>query len=189
MLVVAVWLYQNADNLRFGIGRISTSQLAILGLSPKQTGTGHWKDEFPSDWQEVVHTNLRTNEKHIADVQTADGLTIEFQHSLPRTRRNTGAAEVLQTAYLDHRDAQPESDSTNARFFKMGLGAPVCSNPKAYTLCWYSQSKLLHKWGEPEIDAHLDFRHPGAIWRLMDFDGDAKGGLVIPVDRDQLASS
>ena len=39
-----------------------------------------WKNEFPIDWQEVVHTS-KTGEKHIADIKTPNGLVVEFQHS------------------------------------------------------------------------------------------------------------
>jgi hypothetical protein len=39
-----------------------------------------WKNEFPVDWQEVIH--LASNgEKHVADVKTQVGTVIEFQHS------------------------------------------------------------------------------------------------------------
>lgn len=40
-----------------------------------------WKDKFPEDWQEVTFVDKRTGEKHIADIHTIHGLTIEFQHS------------------------------------------------------------------------------------------------------------
>jgi competence protein CoiA len=39
-----------------------------------------WKGQFPLDWQEVVHRD-GSGERHIADVKTADGWVIEFQHS------------------------------------------------------------------------------------------------------------
>ena len=39
-----------------------------------------WKNYFPQDWQEVVHS-AGDGEKHIADVKTPSGLVIEFQHS------------------------------------------------------------------------------------------------------------
>lgn len=47
-----------------------------------------WKSHFPDEWQEVVHT-ADTGERHIADVRTARGWTIEFQHShlAPNERR------------------------------------------------------------------------------------------------------
>jgi competence protein CoiA len=39
-----------------------------------------WKDQFPADWQEVVH-RAEDGERHIADVKTQNGWVIEFQHS------------------------------------------------------------------------------------------------------------
>lgn len=39
-----------------------------------------WKDRFPFAWQEVILKDV-TGEKHISDVRTDKGLTIEFQHS------------------------------------------------------------------------------------------------------------
>lgn len=40
-----------------------------------------WKEKFPEDWREIIHYDLKTNEKHIADVKTAGGMVIEFQYS------------------------------------------------------------------------------------------------------------
>lgn len=40
-----------------------------------------WKNNFPIEWQEIIMHDERTNEKHIADVQTKGGLVVEFQHS------------------------------------------------------------------------------------------------------------
>lgn len=39
-----------------------------------------WKSLFPENWQEVI-LHDQNGEKHIADVRTEHGLTIEFQHS------------------------------------------------------------------------------------------------------------
>jgi competence protein CoiA len=39
-----------------------------------------WKNQFPSEWQEVIH-HAGNGEKHIADVKTEAGWTLEFQHS------------------------------------------------------------------------------------------------------------
>lgn len=40
-----------------------------------------WKDYFPKDWQEIVHFDSLTNEKHVADIKTDKGVYIEFQNS------------------------------------------------------------------------------------------------------------
>src|SRR5690606_19672397 len=39
-----------------------------------------WKAKFPPQWREVIRHDP-SGERHIADVQTRFGLTIEFQHS------------------------------------------------------------------------------------------------------------
>ena len=39
-----------------------------------------WKNQFPSEWQEIVHFS-ESGEKHIADVKTGEGWVLEFQHS------------------------------------------------------------------------------------------------------------
>lgn len=40
-----------------------------------------WKGKFPTHWQEVIRHDDASGEKHIADVCTEHGLTVEFQHS------------------------------------------------------------------------------------------------------------
>lgn len=40
-----------------------------------------WKNYFAPSWQEVIHTDNETGEKHIADVKTEEGWVVEFQHS------------------------------------------------------------------------------------------------------------
>jgi competence protein CoiA len=40
-----------------------------------------WKNEFPLRWQELILRDETTNERHIADVFTLAGLTVEVQHS------------------------------------------------------------------------------------------------------------
>lgn len=41
----------------------------------------NWKNEFPLRWQEVIFKDKATGERHIADVHTLAGLTVEIQHS------------------------------------------------------------------------------------------------------------
>jgi len=40
-----------------------------------------WKNCFPEEWQEVVHFDGDSGEKHIADVKTPSELVLEFQNS------------------------------------------------------------------------------------------------------------
>lgn len=41
-----------------------------------------WQNQFPIENQEIVVFDKNTNEKHIADIHTNEGITIEIQHSL-----------------------------------------------------------------------------------------------------------
>jgi len=41
----------------------------------------NWKNNYPTEWQEIVLFDEQTGEKHIADVQTIHNLVMEFQHS------------------------------------------------------------------------------------------------------------
>jgi len=52
-----------------------------------------WKGKFPIDWQEVVHIDGDSGEKHIADVITESEWVLEFQHSYlkPEERRSRNA--------------------------------------------------------------------------------------------------
>lgn len=47
-----------------------------------------WKNEFPVDWQEVVHL-AQSGEKYVADVRTQGGMVIEFQHSFLKVEERT----------------------------------------------------------------------------------------------------
>jgi len=40
-----------------------------------------WKNNFLKECQEIIMYDVKTGEKHIADVKTRTGIIIEFQHS------------------------------------------------------------------------------------------------------------
>lgn len=52
-----------------------------------------WKNYFPESWQEIIKYDEKTGEKHIADVCTEKGFTLEFQHSAikPEERKSREA--------------------------------------------------------------------------------------------------
>ena len=47
---------------------------------PEKEWHRNWKDNFPTAWQEVIQYDP-SGEKHIADVHTEHGVTLEIQHS------------------------------------------------------------------------------------------------------------
>ena len=50
-------------------------------LSPETKWHSNWKNKFPKEWQEIRCKDNETGEIHIADVKTASGFVLEFQHS------------------------------------------------------------------------------------------------------------
>lgn len=48
---------------------------------PETQWHSDWKSCFPDEYQEIVHFDSATGEKHIADVKTETAMVIEFQHS------------------------------------------------------------------------------------------------------------
>lgn len=55
-----------------------------LWWEPETEWHRSWKNEFPSDWQEKSQIDVKTGEKHIADIITDQNFVIEFQHSYIR---------------------------------------------------------------------------------------------------------
>jgi competence protein CoiA len=56
-----------------------------------------WKNAFSIEWQENALFDERTGEKHIADVRTADGLILEFQHSAIAQKERTSREQFYKS--------------------------------------------------------------------------------------------
>lgn len=59
----------------------SRNKMCDTWWEPETEWHRRWKSKFPEEWQEDFLTDVRTGEKHIADLRTDKGLVIEFQHS------------------------------------------------------------------------------------------------------------
>lgn len=53
----------------------------------------NWKNQFPKEWQEIIQRD-ESDEKHIADLITSSGWTIEFQHS-PISKEERGSRDYF----------------------------------------------------------------------------------------------
>lgn len=140
----------------------------------------NWKNHFPVEWQEVIHIDQITGEKHIADVKNPFGLVIEFQNSNIKPEE----MESRENFYKEmiwvvngHRDDLTES------YFNMGLRGPIQNNPLAYQVKWYGKSKFLPNWGNSKVKVYLDFGKD-VVWRLVFFDTKDKVGAVGPLSKD-----
>ena len=148
----------------------------------------NWKNQFPVDWQEIVHTDQTTGEKHVADVKTPFGLVIEFQHS-PIELRELESREAFYENLIWVVDG--DRGSADPQNFNMGLSTtePASFEPLAYSFGWWSRSRLLHNWAEATSHVYLDFGEEELLWRLAHFDADANGGVAIPTTREWLVDA
>ncbi|NCN85412.1 MAG: hypothetical protein GW808_02035 [Sphingomonadales bacterium] len=138
-----------------------------------------WKNQFPVDWQERVHFDSATGEKHIADVKTPHGLVIEIQHSTIDTTEVQCREEFYKNMIWIIDGNRGELDSS---YFNMGRGGPIQNDPLAYAIQWFGRGRLLHNWSQVSKDVYLDFGED-VIWRLILFDTQTKQGAVGPIKK------
>ncbi len=143
-----------------------------------------WKNEFPNDWQEVTHFDPLTGEKHVADVKTASGRVIEFQHSPMKPEELKAREEFYQNLVWIVDGNRGELD---VNYFRLGLGkrqdAP--NHPTIFPFAWYGRSKLFEIWWAADCPVFIDFGDP-VVWRLALYDRQKKGGVVGPILREDL---
>lgn len=116
-----------------------------------------WKNQFPKEWQEVVHTD-RTGEKHIADVKTAESWVLEFQHSAikpeERNSRNSFYSNivwVIDGLRLDKDKSQFEDAYKSGQQIMFGK-IPITRISKS------TKSRLIRNWGSLNICVFFDFQ-------------------------------
>ena len=139
----------------------------------------NWKNQFPSTWQEVVHTDQETGEKHIADIKTPYGLVIEFQHSAIE-QRELKSREAFYENLIWVVDG--DRGSLDPGYFSVGLGTkdPASYVPLAYWLQWWGKSRLLHNWADVASDVYIDFGHGDRIWKFAHFEPEDNVAIVMP---------
>ena len=143
----------------------------------------NWKGQFPTAWQEVVHVDRNSGERHIADVKTPFGLVIEFQHS-PIENAELQSREEFYKNLIWIVDG--DRGSTDPQYFYMGLltRKPESFSPLVYCFGWSGQSRLLHSWAQASSPVYLDFGDENVIWKLVHFDPHDHRGFVMPTKRE-----
>ena len=135
-----------------------------------------WKDRFPLDWQEVVHCDHATGEKHIADVKTPHRLVVEIQNSPihpeeMRSRENF-YSKLVWIVNGNRRGVDGRSQTLDRSYFNMGRSSdPICHDPLAFPVEWLGKSKLVHNWSKSSAVVYFDFGD-GILWRLDSFEPD-----------------
>ena len=133
-----------------------------------------WKDQFPLDWQEVVHRDPVTGEKHIADVKTPHGLVVEMQnspiHPEEMRSREDFYSKIIWIVNGDRQGTDGRSQTLDRSYFDMGRSShPIRLDPIAFPVEWLGKSKLLHNWSKATAAVYFDFGDR-ILWRLDSFE-------------------
>ena len=140
-----------------------------------------WKNQFPTDWQEIVHT-AEGGERHIADVKTHDGWVIEFQHS------NISPAERLSRETF-YQSLIWVVDGTRRKrdviHFSRALGSGESRDPLS-TKRRISAPKgaLLRDWAGSHAHVFFDFGDEQSLWWLFP-ESDERRAYIQRISRTQ----
>lgn len=118
-----------------------------------------WKNEFPEDWQEIVHFD-QAGEKHVADVKTNTGLVVEFQHSYlnpeERRSRNDFYKNII---WLVDGTRRP----TDIQQFETVLKESSCilEKPMTRRVSFPEECRLISEWADLGSFVFFDFNKDG----------------------------
>lgn len=128
----------------------------------------NWKNQFADDWQEV-RQQAEDGEMHIADVKTAHGLVIEFQHS-HLAAEERGAREVFYGRMVWVVDGL-RLKRDKPRFFKvLNEGVDRCREPLVREV-FPDDCALIRKWVDSRVPVFFDFGELD-LWYLNPNSGD-----------------
>ena len=145
-----------------------------------------WKSRFPADWREVIHTDERTGERHIADVKTPHGLVIKFQRS-PIDYDELVSREAFYQNMIWVVDG--DCGSSNPGYFSIGFSwEPASFRPLVHLVKWWGPSRLLHKWNEATAPVYIEFGFRG-LWRFLEFCPEDNVGAFSPLDQEWLVEA
>lgn len=123
-----------------------------------------WKGHFPEDWQEVIQESEQ-GEKHIADVKTARGWVLEFQHSpINPEERHSREAFYKQLIWVVDGTRRKKD---RAQFSQaLNSGQVVKAFPKMRRII-ADECVLVREWSSSASRVFLDFREGGTVWWLL----------------------
>jgi hypothetical protein len=143
-----------------------------------------WKEQFSPAWQEVLHVDPSTGERHIADVKSGDGLVLEFQHS-PLDLAELRAREAFYERLVWVVDGM--RGPLDRDHFHIGLEKPTADAPALHPFQWFARGKLFHAWRLARAPVFFDFGHD-VLWRLVAFDPRSRKGMVEAFGRERFVT-
>jgi competence protein CoiA len=127
-----------------------------------------WKDEFPKEWQEVIHY-ADDGEKHIADVKTPQGWVLEFQHSAIKSEERMARTEFYPKLVWIVDGTRRKNDYK--QFFSDVADLGSLDTKPPIQKIFKGFSRLLSEWDGLSSPVFVDFGHletnPDALWCLL----------------------
>lgn len=127
-----------------------------------------WKDQFPSDRQEIVHRDEQTGEKHIADVKTRFELVIEFQHSYIKPEERKARENFYQKMIWVADGSRLKRDFPR---FRNGMKDASYTGTNGFYLVSFPDECFPRNWLDSSVPVFFDFRNAEATHlenKLMD---------------------
>lgn len=122
-----------------------------------------WKNCFPMDWQEIIHQD-KNGERHIADVKTAQGWVLEFQHSFLKPEERRARNAFYEKLIWVVNGVRRMRDKT--QFFKLLHEMnPISTNPHIRKV-YLDECALLKEWSGIHCPVFIDFEEDD-LWCLM----------------------
>ena len=138
-----------------------------------------WKNNFPSLWQEIVHT-AENGEKHIADVKTNEGWVLEFQHSYIKPEERRSREEFYKKLIWVVDGNRRIKDKK--RFFEVVDDASYNKNyPNLRST--FPEGALFRDWINSTAHVLFDF-WDGELWWLLPQSNEFYA-LVLPIPRQE----
>lgn len=132
-----------------------------------------WKNMFPVEWQEVVHKDPLTGEKHIADVKTDTGMFIEFQNSPIKIAEQLAREKFYQDMVWVVNGARRKTDYPR---FRKGLKECRPTNQNGIFSVNFPDELFPKAWFDRPVPVFFDFHgaegsHPTidaeAMWCIL----------------------
>lgn len=147
-----------------------------------------WKNNFPKEWQEIIHTDEESGEKHIADVKTDTDWVLEFQHShiKPEERLSRNSFYPKLVWVIDGTRRQRDKASFQRILEEYAIKS---EDPRLKRILGQDDCKLIKEWHESNALVFLDFQDLDEakrpiLWYLFPKIADGEAYLW-PISRDK----
>ena len=144
-----------------------------------------WKDQFPVEWQEIVHYP-KDGERHIADVKTENDWVIEFQHSFLNQHERRSRDQFYQKLIWVVDGTRRKRDIE--QFSVAWRDGISISGYSSLRKTFSDGCRLLREWADSPSPVFLDFGQQEVLWWILARDVNSSA-YVAPYSRAKLIDS